>query len=176
MKFKALFAGLVGSVMMGSAAFATDAPQLIVPPPLPTIVVPSAPSYNWAGAYVSAAYQRGAIVQGAVGFNVVRGNLVLGTEVLGGYSVGGGGLSVGLGMRAGVLVGERDRLLLYGSTRAYWLVGSTFFPVTFDLGAEFKLTDRLSLFAEGGLFGAFDGGFGCCRTSLHAGVTFRLGR
>ncbi|MCW5713740.1 MAG: hypothetical protein KIT43_04400 [Bauldia sp.] len=178
MKLKVLLAGLLGSMLVSSAAFATDRPQLITPPPLPVVVVPPAPSFNWAGAYVSAAYQRGAIVQGAVGFNVVRSRVVLGAELLGGYSIGGGGLSVGLGLRAGVLVGDRDRLLLYASGRLYWVPGTSFFPMTFDVGAEFRLTDRLSVFAEGGLYASFEGGvgLGCCGSSLHAGVTFRLGR
>lgn len=178
MKLRTLVAGLFGSLMLSSAALATDTPQLIVPPPLPTIVVPAAPSYDWAGAYLSAAYQRGSIAQGALGFNIVRGNRVTGAEILAGYEVGGGGLSVGLGLRTGVLVGDRDRLLVYASARLYWVPGNAFFPMTLDAGAEVKLTDRLSVFAEGGLYGAFGGGGGldCCGVSLHAGVTFRLGR
>jgi hypothetical protein len=178
MKLRVILAGLLGSALVSSGALATDRPQLIVPPPLPAIVVPPAPSFSWAGPYVSAAYQRGSIVQGAVGFNVVRRDLVLGAELLGGYELGGGGLSVGLGLRAGVLVGERDRLLLYGAGRLYWVPGTSFFPMTFDVGAELKLSDRLSVFAEGGVYASFEGGVGlnCCGTSIHAGVTFRLGR
>lgn len=178
MKLKTLVAGLAGSLMLSSAALATDTPQLIVPPPLPTITVPAAPSYDWAGPYVSVAYQRVSIVQGAIGFNIVRGSVVTGAELLAGYEVGGGGLSVGLGLRAGVLVGERERMLVYGSSRLYWVPGGAFFPMTLDVGAELKLTDRLSVFAEGGLYAAFGGGGGldCCGASLHAGVTFRLGR
>jgi len=178
MKIRVILGGLLGVVLAASVAHATDTPRLIVPPPLPVIVVPPPPSFQWAGAYVSAAYQRGAVVQGAVGFNVARRNLVLGTELLAGYHIGGGGLSVGLGLRAGVPVGDRDRVLLYGSTRLYWVPGTSFFPMTFDVGAELKLTDRISLFAEGGVYASFEGGVGlnCCGTSVHAGVTFRLGR
>ncbi|MGV8840726.1 MAG: hypothetical protein ACWA6X_10535 [Bauldia sp.] len=178
MKFRVVLAGLVGAMMAASTAQATDTPQLIVPPPLPTVVVPPPPSFGWAGAYVSAAYQRYTIVQGAVGFNVVRSNLVIGSELLAGYEFGGGGLSLGVGLRAGVLVGERDRLLFYGSARLYWVPGDAFFPMTLDAGAELRLTDRLSVFAEGGLYAGFAPGTGiaCCGTSIHAGVTFRLGR
>lgn len=178
MKLSGILAGLVGVAMAASVAQATDTPQLIVPPPLPVITVPPPPSFNWAGPYVSAAYQRVAVGQGAIGFNVVRGNRVIGAELLGGWELGGGGLSVGLGLRAGVVVGERDRLLLYGSGRLYWVPGTSFFPMTFDVGAELKLSDRLSVFAEGGVYAAFEGGagFNCCGTSIHAGVTFRLGR
>lgn len=178
MKLRVILAGAFAAIVAASTAHATDRPQLIAPPPLPAIVVPPPPSFNWAGAYVSTAYQRGAVVQGAVGFNVARRNLVIGTELLAGYDIGGGGLSVGLGLRAGVPVGNRDRLLLYGSTRLYWVPGDGFFPMTFDLGAELKVTDRISLFAEGGLYAAFEGGvgFGCCGTSIHAGVSLRLGR
>ncbi|MCC6734754.1 MAG: hypothetical protein IT534_01340 [Bauldia sp.] len=177
MKVRVLLAALFAAVA-STAAHATDTPQLIVPPPLPAIVVPPPPSFNWAGPYVSAAYQRYAIAQGAVGFNVVRSSLVIGAELLAGWDFQGGGVSVGLGLRAGVPVGARDRLLLYGSARLYWAPRDAFFPMTLDAGAELRLSERVSLFAEGGLYAAFTPGVGvkCCGTALHAGVTLRLGR
>lgn len=168
MKFKSFIIGIVGSIALGSSAMAADVVR-VAPPVVAPVVVPAAPvAFDWSGAYVGVlGFPPAPMILGQVGFNFVRGNLLVGAA--GAVGVGAfGGATVILGgqVRAGLLLGQRDRVLVYGEAifqQAIGLGGG----FGFGAGAEVKLTDRLSVFGGAGFGG------GCCYFTT--GINFAFG-
>jgi len=172
MKLKALIAGIAGTLMMATAASAADI-QVVVPAAPPVVVVPAAPSFDWAGVYVGVAVAgpfEGLMPDAHVGFNIVRGNFLFGAEARVG-TIAFQAITLGGAARAGVLLGQQDRLLAYGSVNALLIVNGPLL-VGGNAGVEFGIGERLSVFGEAGIFGA--PGNGCCGLMFRGGVNFHL--
>lgn len=170
MKLKALVAGIAGTVMMATAASAADI-QVIVPAAPPVVVVPVAPSFDWAGLYVGAYVAgpfEGIEFGGQAGFNIVRGNFLFGVAGQVG-AIGFQAITVGGTARAGLLLGETDRILVYAAAGAKFIPAG---PVTFFTavgGVEVGIGERLSVFGEAG--GIIAGGI---IPTFRAGINFHL--
>lgn len=173
MKLKALIAGIAGAAMFGSAAMAADI-QVIVPPAPPVVVVPPPPAFDWSGLYVGVGVAgpfQGLLPDAHVGFNIVRGNFLFGVEGRVG-TIGFQALTLGGAARAGVLLGQQDRLLAYGSISALYIPAGPVLLVGGNAGVEFGIGERLSVFGEAGIYGS--PGNGCCGLMFRGGVNFHL--
>ena len=158
---RSLVLGIAGSVMIATGAMAADVPPLVVAaPPLPPM---AAPAFDWAGAYVGV---HGGLsifleeecgrdcrtpeVGGQVGYNFVNGSFLFGAEASIGVWWDGGfsPVHVTLTARGGLLVG--DNLLVYGEAGfwRYFSGASTCPCAIFGLGAEYAISNSLSIFAE----------------------------
>ncbi|MCW5716210.1 MAG: hypothetical protein KIS68_00110 [Bauldia sp.] len=170
MKFKALVAGIAGTVMMATAASAADI-QVIVPAAPPVVVVPVAPSFDWAGLYVGA-YATGPFegieVGGQAGFNFVRGNLLFGAAAQVG-AISFQAITVGGTARAGLLLGQTDRILVYAAAGAKFIPAGPVTLFTAVGGVEIGIGERLSVFGEAGA--SFLGG---PFPTFRAGINFHL--
>jgi outer membrane immunogenic protein len=169
---RSLVLGIAGSVMIATGAMAADVPPLVVaaPPPPPV----AAPAFDWGGLYVGAhgggglevscLYSDDGLLEqalpladcvtgefgGQVGYNVVNGNFLFGAEASIGVWWDGGPspVHVALTARGGLLVG--DNLLVYGEAGfwRYLAFSSTCPCAIFGLGAEYAISNSLSIFAE----------------------------
>jgi len=170
MKLKALIAGIAGTVMMATAASAADI-QVIVPAAPPVVVVPVAPSFDWAGLYVGA-YVAGPLegyeVGGQAGFNFVRGNLLFGAAAQVG-AIGFQAITIGGTARAGLLLGQTDRILVYAAAGAKFIPAATATLFTAVGGVEIGIGERLSVFGEAGV-AVLGGPF----PTFRAGINFHL--
>lgn len=172
MKLRALVAGIAGSVMMATAASAADI-QVVVPAAPPVVVVPVAPAFDWGGLYVGA-YVAGPLdgieVGGQAGFNFVRGNFLFGAAAQVGAAVGFQVLTVGGTARAGLLLGQQDRVLVFASAGAKLIPAGPSLWISATGGVEIGIGERLSVFGEAGMIvrgGAF-------LPAFRAGINFHL--
>lgn len=170
-----LAVGLAAVMLSASAAMAAD-PIFIPPPPAPPPMAPLPVAYDWSGFYAGAHLVRpfGApfvVFGGQAGFNIQRGNLVFGFEARGGIVPGG--FFAGAGGRAGVALGARGNVLVYGHAALIFVPGDLFY--IFGGGGEFGVSDRLSIFAEFDVLGEPGPGGGCCAFGAAAGVNFHFG-
>ena len=148
---RSLVLGIAGSVMIATGAMAADVPPLVVaaPPPPPI----AAPAFDWGGLYVGAhggGSQGVGEFGGQVGYNVVNGNFLFGAEASIGvwWDEEFSPVHVALTARGGFLVG--DNLLVYGEA-GFWryLAFANDCPCAiFGLGAEYAISNSLSIFAE----------------------------
>lgn len=152
MKFKALIAGLAGSFLLGSSAMAADIPVIVPPAPPPIVVAAGPVAFDWSGVYAGVAvFPVSRVAIGQVGYNFVRGNLLVG--VAGGVGVANfQGLTFVLQgtARAGLLLGQRDRVLVFAEAITQGAPGLGF-GVGFGGGVEVRLNERLSVVGSLGL-------------------------
>ena len=175
-----LAVGMAAVMLSASAAMAAD-PIFIPPPPAPPPM--AAPvAYNWAGPHAGALIIRPIggpapiLLAGQVGFNIQRNNLVFGFDTRFGRLPGGGPFWVGAGGKVGLALGARGNILVYGTgALAFVLVGPPDIFYIFGGGAEFGISDRLSIFAELLALGEPGPGGGCCLPAMAAGVNFHVG-
>lgn len=171
MKIGRLLLGVFGAALVASNAIAADLPT---PPPPPPVM--PAPAFDWGGVYFGA-YAAQIVrpeIGAHVGFNIVRGRTVLGIEAGGGAMLQAWIPGVFAKGRAGILIGEQERVLLYAMALVeayfpgptlYWMAGG---------GAELALGNRFSLFAEAGAVGPLNP-IGCCTLGVRGGVNFHPG-
>lgn len=151
-KFKALIAGLAGSFILGSAATAADIPVIVPPAPPPIVVAAGPVAFDWSGVYAGVVvFPAYPIVVGQVGFNFVRGNFLVGVAGGGGVAIFQGPTFVLQGSaRAGLLLGQRDRVLVFAEAITQGAPGLGF-GFSFGGGVEVRLNDRLSVVGSLGL-------------------------
>lgn len=169
-KLGRLFVGVIGSLLMATGAMAADLPR---PPTVVAAAPPppmAAPAFDWSGLYfgISAGRIVGPLeVQVQAGYNIVRGRFLVGGEVAAGVAYAGSiAFSATANARLGMLLG--DRALLYALAGIEYLFAPAPLLWTARGGVEFALNDRMSIFGEAGVVGAFSGG-------IAPFVTFRAG-
>ncbi len=171
-------AGIVALTMTAGAAAAADMPMMVAPTAPPPVIVP-APGFDWAGTYVGGNFSwiGGPVAGAQFGFNSVNGRMVYGAEAGLGVVTFSPVFQASARARAGVLIGDQERLLLYGTGGlVFYFGGTTQLLWTVAGGVEFALGDRISVFAEAGIIGSV-APFGCCAfPGLRGGVNFHLGQ
>ncbi len=132
-------------------------------------MVVSAPVLDWSGFYVRSSLWMPGLSPGVqAGFNIVRRNLVVGFEANAAVS---GGTLVGGAAHVGLALGAEDRILPYVRLKAMNPIGFPVLLVAGDIGVEIGIGRRMSIYAEGGVRGAFGTIGGCCGLGLRTGVS-----
>lgn len=150
-------AGMTVAMVGGTSA--ADIPMApAAPPAAPAPVAPPAPAFSWGGAYIgpTAAFNfmgPGYKTLGVVaGYDVQFNRIVAGARVFTtspspyGAPFFVGAISGSIGMRAGVLFG--DRVLAYGLADLGFTAGPDVAWYDFGIGAEFAVNDTFHVFAE----------------------------
>lgn len=166
-----LLVGAVGSALIATGAVAADlpaAPIAVAPPPM------AAPAFDWSGVYFGASLGRpvGLLeVQVHAGYNFVRGRFLAGAELAAGVGfAGGAAFTAAANARLGLLLGERALIYALGGIEYVFAPTPLFW--TARGGVEFAVNDRISVFGEAGIVGAFGGGIGPFVT-FRGGVNLR---
>jgi len=166
-KIGKLLLSAVGSALIATSAVAADLPAPPVAAPPPPM---AAPAFDWGGVYFGASVGRivGPLeAQIQVGYNFVRGRMLAGAELAAGVAFGGGFVfSATANARLGLLLGERALIYALGGIEYLFTPAPLFW--TARGGVEYAINDRVSVFGEAGVVGAFGGGIGPF-------VTFRTG-
>lgn len=189
MRIRTAVIGTLVAAALGSTAQAADILP-VISPVTPTVVVspPALRGFDWRGPYVGAT--AGAFepfdgpflaAGGLAGFNITRGRLVAGVEV-DVYGIFFGDYVnlqvIGRG-RAGVTLGQRGRVLLYGALGVghYGTIGGgeNGWYLQPAAGVELALGDRLSLRTEVEAFQYFGALLQIDQFQLTGGLVFHLG-
>jgi hypothetical protein len=174
--------GSAAATLLATAAFAADAPPLMIPAVQPVVVAPApAPGFSFAGAYAGvlggAYFEGGAYInadlQVQAGFNLVRGALLVGVEgrVLAMIFPGAVTVELGADLRAGLVLG--DRVLVYGRGGVAIFSPDGEFNYTLGGGVEVGVGQRLSVFGEAVAYSAL--GAGLQGVDLRAGINLHFG-
>lgn len=181
-------AGLVACMMSAGVAVAADAPQIVMPV-MPAPVAVAAPAFDWGGFYLGARggawidigeELRGLELLGVGGYDIARDRAVFGLSAYFGYNFGqeGSNWRLGADVRAGLLVGESRRLLIYTLAGIYDylpLDGPDDLDWRFGGGAELALGRALSVYGQMTVGDSFGDGFPPGRLHIEVGINWHPG-
>jgi hypothetical protein len=103
----------------------------------------------------------------AAGYNLMKDRLLVGIEARATDPVGTGraGLEIDLGLRLGLVLGER---VLFYAGGGIGTIGFSYFTHEIGGGVEISLGEVISVFVEAGITGDFGGP--CCDTTVKIGI------
>ncbi len=181
-------AGFVACMMSAGVAVAADAPQIVMPV-MPAPVAAAEPAFDWGGFYLGARggawidigeELRGLELLGVGGYDIARDRALFGLSAYVGYNFGqdGSNWRLGADVRAGLLVGESRRLLIYTLAGIYDylpLDGPDDLDWRFGGGAELALGRALSIYGQVTVGDSFGDGFPPGRLHIEVGLNWHPG-